>query len=51
LRTDDLILFINEQLVPSHKQVVEELSFIDRVDPIRLTVQRGQDLIEVTLEP
>ena len=53
IRTDDLILFVNEQLVPSHKQVLEELTFIDRVDPVRLTIQRGQDLIEVqlTLEP
>lgn len=51
VRTDDLILFVNEQLVPSHKQVVEELSFIDRVDAVRLTIQRGQELIEVTLEP
>ena len=53
IRTDDLILFVNEQLVPSHKQVVEELTFVDRVDPVRLTLQRGQELIEVqlSLEP
>lgn len=53
IRTDDLILFVNEQLVPSHKQVLEELSFVDRVDPVRLTIQRGQELLEVqlTLEP
>lgn len=53
IRTDDLILFVNEQLVPSHKQVIEELTFIDRVDPVRLTLQRGQELVEVqlTLEP
>lgn len=53
IRTDDLILFVNEQLAPSHKQVLEELTFIDRVDPVRLTIQRGQELLEVelTLEP
>jgi S1-C subfamily serine protease len=53
IRTDDLILFVNEHLVPSHKQVVEELTFIDRLDPVRLTLQRGQELIEVelSLEP
>ncbi|WP_254507888.1 S1C family serine protease [Anatilimnocola floriformis] len=53
IRTDDLILFVNEHLVPSHKQVVEELTFVDRVDPVRLTIQRGQELLEVqlTLEP
>ncbi|WP_425614408.1 S1C family serine protease [Anatilimnocola sp. NA78] len=53
IRADDLILFVNEQLVPSHKQVVEELTFVDRVDMVRLTIQRGQDLLEVqlSLEP
>lgn len=49
IRTDDLILFVGEQLVPSHKQVIEELTFVDRVDPVRLTLQRGQELIEVEL--
>ncbi|QDU28084.1 Putative serine protease HtrA [Anatilimnocola aggregata] len=53
IRADDLILFVNEQLAPSHKQVVEELTFIDRVDGVRLTIQRGQELVEVqlSLEP
>jgi len=53
IRPDDLILFVNDQLVPSHKQVVEELTFIDRVDMVRLTIQRGQDLLDVqlSLEP
>lgn len=53
IRTDDLILFVNEQLVSSHKQVVDELTFIDRVDSVRLTLQRGQELLEVqlSLEP
>jgi len=31
--------------------VIDELSLIDRIDPVRLTVQRGQELVEVTLEP
>ncbi|GIW96042.1 MAG: serine protease [Pirellulaceae bacterium] len=49
LAPDDLILFVNDHLVPSCAAVREELSYIDRIDPVRLTVQREQDLIEVTL--
>jgi serine protease Do len=51
LRTDDLILFLNGRVVASCKLFVEELSFIDRLDPIRLTVQRGQELLELELVP
>lgn len=50
IRTDDLILFVGEQLVPSHKQVIEELTFIDQLDTVRLTLQRGQELVEVQLK-
>lgn len=49
LRPDDLILFVNGRLVPSCKSVVDELAAIDRLDPVRLTVQRGQMLLEVEL--
>jgi serine protease Do len=49
LAPDDLILFVNDHLVPSCAAVREELSYIDRIDPVKLTVQREQDLIEVTL--
>jgi serine protease Do len=51
LKTDDLILFVNNRVVQSCKLLVEELTFVDRLDPIRLTVQRGQDLLEVELNP
>jgi S1-C subfamily serine protease len=51
LKPDDLVLFINGRVVPSCKLLTDELSFIDRLDPIRLTVQRGQELIEVELVP
>jgi serine protease Do len=51
LKTDDLILFVNSRVVQSCKLLVDELTYIDRLDPVRLTVQRGQDLLEVELIP
>ena len=51
VRPDDLVLFVNGRVVPSCKLLVEELSFIDRLDPVRLTIQRGQELIDMDLAP
>lgn len=52
IRPDDLVLFVNdERLIQSCKALKEELSYIDRDDPIKLTVIRGQELLEFTLEP
>ena len=51
LKTDDLVLFVNDRVVQSCKLLVEELTWIDRLDPVRVTVQRGQDLVEVELPP
>jgi len=50
LQPDDLILFANERIASTCKQLIEELSFIDRIDPVTLTIQRGQNLIDVTLQ-
>jgi serine protease Do len=50
IKPDDLILFVNERVVPSCKQLGEELTFIDRLDPVKLTIQRGQDLVEVSIQ-
>jgi serine protease Do len=50
LKPDDLLLFINGRLVPSCKQAAEELSYLNRLEDVRLTVQRGAELIEVTLQ-
>ncbi len=49
LRSDDLVLFVNDHLVPSARAVRHELEFIDRGDTVRVTVMRQQELIEVTL--
>jgi serine protease Do len=51
IRPDDLVLFVNSRVVPSCKLLADELTFIDRLDPIRLTIQRGQDLVEIELVP
>lgn len=51
LRPDDLVLFVNGRVVPATKLLLDELSFIDRLDPVQLTVQRGQELLDVDLVP
>ena len=43
------MLFVNGRVVPSCKLLADELTFIDRLDPVRLTIQRGQELIEIEL--
>jgi len=49
VKPDDLILFVNGRVVPSCKLLADELTFIDRLDAVRLTIQRGQDLVEISL--
>ncbi len=49
LQPDDLILFVNERMATSCKSLRDELSYVDRIDPVRLTVQRDQELVEVEL--
>jgi S1-C subfamily serine protease len=49
LRADDLVLFVNDRLVQSCKAMIAELEFIDRIDPVKITVIRDQDLVDVNL--
>ncbi|NUQ61108.1 MAG: trypsin-like peptidase domain-containing protein [Pirellulales bacterium] len=49
IRMDDLVLLIGDRLVPSCKSLREELGLIDREDPVKLTVLRGQELLEFEL--
>ena len=49
LRSDDMILFVNDRLAGSASDFKEALSYIDRIDEVRLLVQRGQTLIETSL--
>jgi serine protease Do len=50
LAADDLILFIDAAMVGSCKALTEELRFIDKDSPVRVTIMRGQELIEVELQ-
>ena len=49
LRVDDLIVFAQSNLVGSCQELREELSYTDRLQPVRLTVLRDQQLLEVEL--
>jgi serine protease Do len=49
LRPDDLVLFVNDKFIQSCKGLRSELEYIDRIDKVKLSVLRGQELIEVTL--
>ncbi len=51
LQVDDLIVFVNASMVSSCREVQDELSLIDAIDSVRLTVQRGQQLVELDLQP
>ncbi len=50
LRPDDLVVFVNERLVPSCKALRSELEWIPAVDRVTVTVLRAQELISVVLE-
>ncbi len=50
LQVDDLILFVEDRVADSIESLREELEYIDRIDPVRLTVQRGDELLELELK-
>ena len=50
LRPDDLILLVGNHLTQSCKALQKELEIIDRADSVKLTVLRGQELVEATLQ-
>jgi serine protease Do len=49
LKPDDLVLFVNDHMVPSAQSLRQELALIDRIDEVRLVVQRDQELLNVSL--
>jgi len=49
IRPDDLVLFVNDRITQSCRAVRTELEQIHRADPVKLTLLRKQQLIEVTL--
>ncbi|MEN6459252.1 MAG: trypsin-like peptidase domain-containing protein [Thermoguttaceae bacterium] len=50
VRPDDLILLVGERLVQSCKALSSEFERLNYDDPVKLTLLRGQQLIEVTLQ-
>jgi serine protease Do len=49
IRPDDLVLFVNDRLTQSCRAIRNELEYIHRADPVKLTLLRKQQLIEVVL--
>lgn len=49
LLPDDLVVLVGDRRVQSCKDVVEALSYIDRGDPVQLTILRGEELRSVQL--
>lgn len=47
---DDLILFINDRLIASCRQVEETLETLHRDDPVSITIQRGRETLTFELE-
>lgn len=50
LRPDDLIIFLDEQLIQSCARLSEELAYIESDAPIKLTVMRGDEMRQFTLQ-
>ena len=51
LRPDDLVLLISGKRVADQRTLNEVLRTIDRRDAVELTIQRGTEIIPVTLRP
>lgn len=49
LKPDDLVLFVNDKLIQSCKGLRTELEYVDRIDKVKLSVIRGEELLEVNL--
>jgi S1-C subfamily serine protease len=50
LRPDDLVLFVGDRLVQSTEALRAELAYLERDEPLSLTVMRDNELIQVTLQ-
>ncbi len=49
LQSNDLILYVNNRLATSCTGLRDELTYIDRLEPVTLTVQRKQELLDIQL--
>lgn len=50
VRMDDIVVMLNQQVVRSCAALDAELAKLDRETPVRLTLLRGQQLVEVELK-
>ncbi|CAL1125523.1 unnamed protein product [Cladocopium goreaui] len=50
LRPDDLLIFVNGRLIQSCNDLFDELTYIDRADPVEISVMRNNEFIEFTLQ-
>ena len=51
IRPDDLIVLSGDHLIQSCKSLRTDLEYIDYEDEVKLTVLRGQELLQVSLRP
>jgi serine protease Do len=51
LLPDDLIVLVGNRTAASQAALAEVVAEIDAVDPVRLTVMRGAELLELEIEP
>ena len=50
IQPDDLVVLIDDALVPSCRAVQEALAMRDRFEPLRLTILRDGELVEITIK-
>ena len=50
LKPDDLVLFLGEHVIQSCRTLREQIGLIDRAEEVTLTIQRGQDVLEIKLQ-
>jgi serine protease Do len=50
LKSNDLVLFVGETLVPSHRILRDELGRLEAGDRLKLVVRRGNQLVTVELQ-
>ena len=50
IQPDDLMVSVGERLVPSCKTLAAELAYVDFEDQVKITVLRGQQLLEFVLQ-
>jgi S1-C subfamily serine protease len=51
VKPDDLVVFVGEHLVQSIGALESELELIDSADEVRLTLLRGQELVQAVVAP